>query len=143
MGVDDAEAGEHHIPEDWWAGESPPKPITAYLACRQRMLLEQFARWVEDGPGTDGVAEVAGRLLERFSEDVLLDLLIVADRMPASDAPLWVRQEFDAALGAFGAALRGHIPKALRHASAQVLQLRMLEAERRMGEALRTWPGSR
>lgn len=119
--------------------EKEPLAVAAHLASRRRLLEEQFTRWIQESPQREDIADVAGRLLERFSEDALADLLIVAERMPSSEAPGWVRQQFDGAIGAFGTALRAAIPPSRRHQAAQILQLRLLEAERRLGAGLERW----
>lgn len=116
--------------------------VAAHLASRHRMLEDQFTRWVKESPRRDGIADFAGRLLERFSEDTLRDLLAFAGGMPREQAHGWVRQQFDAAVGAFAVSLRNCMPRHVRHEAAQVLQLRLLEAERRLCDGLERWSRS-
>lgn len=119
--------------------------VDGYAACRQQVLLDQFTRWLRtEGSLPRGqIADFAGRLLERYSEDLLGDLLIVADRIPHAAAPAWVRAHFNDALAAFGTALRACAPEPLRHAVAQVLQVQVLNAEQRLTTELRQWSTSR
>jgi hypothetical protein len=120
-------------------GTTAEDPLDAHFAARQRLLLEQFSRWLEALPGREGGAHLAGQLLEQVAVDTLSDLLAVADRLPDEDAPSWVRLRFDSVIGAFGMALRASIPDNQRHQAAQVLQLKMLEAERMLAEGLDRW----
>lgn len=114
-------------------------PLDSHFAARQRLLLDQFSRWLDASPGREGGAHLAGQLLEQVAADTLSDLLAVADRVPDGDVPSWVRTRFDEVIGAFGMALRGCIPDNQRHQAAQVLQLKMLEAERLLAEGLDRW----
>lgn len=126
-------------------GDRSAHLVDAYAACRQQVLLDQFSRWLRDETEADRqqIGEFAGRLLERYSEDLLGDLLIVADRMPAAAAPAWVRSHFNDALAVFGTALRACAPEPLRHAVAQILQVKVLDAENRLTAELRNWTQSR
>ena len=123
----------------------PAEPVDGYAACRQQVLLDQFRRWLvaQEGLQRAQVGEFAGRLIERYSEDLLGDLLIVADRIPVAAAPAWVRAHFNDALASFGTALRGCAPEPHRHAVAQVLQVQVLNAENRLTSELRQWTTTR
>jgi hypothetical protein len=109
-------------------------PLPPHIAL-QHALLGQFAAWVSTESSTSAIAEAAGRLMVRVSENVLDALLAVAGGTALN--ALWVRQEFDAAMGHFGVTLRDHVPERHQHEVSQVLQLRMLEAELRVEQALR------
>jgi hypothetical protein len=110
--------------------------VPAQLAEHQRLLLDAFATWIDTAPTSDEIAAAAGNIMQRVADDVLCELLVVAGRMPAGDATAWVRHQFVTILGRFGLLLRAHIPRDSQHQASQILQLRMLEAERRVGEKL-------
>jgi hypothetical protein len=120
-------------------GTTAEDPLEAHFAARQRLLLDQFSRWLDASPGREGGAHLAGQLLEQVAADTLNDLLAAAGRLPDDDVPSWVRQQFDSVIGAFGMALRASIPDNQRHQAAQVLQLKMLEAERMLADGLDRW----
>lgn len=119
-----------------------PHLFYAYHSGRQQMLVQAFVRELYEGgqPGAD-VEALAERLIDRYSDDVLNDLLIVAERIPHALAARWVRSNFSRVLGQFGMALRASAPEYLRHNISQVLQVAVLMAEHRMNLELSAWLG--
>ena len=117
--------------------------VSAYHAGQQQVLVQAFVKELCDGgqPRVD-VEALAGRIMTRYGDDVLNDLLIVAERLPHAQAAAWVRSNFTRVLGQFGTALRASAPEYLRHNISQVLQVAVLTAEHRMNDELRSWLGA-
>jgi hypothetical protein len=107
----------------------------------QASVIQEFADWLKSEDNPDVIAEAAGRVLLSFSEDVLHALHSCAAGH-ADRTAVWIRREFAEAMIRFGRALQAQMPAELRHDIAQVLQVRVLEAERRFGQALRSSPPS-
>ena len=121
-----------------------PYLFHSYHAGRQQGLIQTFIRELYDSGRAAGdldVKALARRLIDRYSDEVLNDLLIVAERIPPALAPKWVRSNFSRVLGQFGLALRASAPEYLRHNISQVLQVAVLVAEHRMHAELRCWMG--
>jgi hypothetical protein len=111
------------------------------LALLQDALLGHFAALIRTQPQTSAFGAAASRLMVQFSDKILEELLPEAARRANGSSPAgWARREFDEALARFGRALHQLIPDAQRHGVAQLLQLRMLEAELRLTEALHALP---
>jgi hypothetical protein len=107
----------------------------------QAYVIQGFAEWLKTKEDPAVIAEEAGRVLLSFSEDVLCTLHSCAAGH-AGRTTVWIRREFAEAMVRFGRALQGHMPSELRHDIAQILQVRVLEAEHRVSQTLRTSPAS-
>jgi hypothetical protein len=131
-------------------GDVEPAPVSvevrddsvyAQFERTQAGVIQEFAEWLKTEQSPDVIAEAAGRLLLSFSEDVLHALRSCAAGH-AGRTTAWIRREFAEAMVRFGRALQGQVPAELRHGIAQVLQVRVLEAERQVGQTLLGSPPS-
>jgi hypothetical protein len=104
--------------------------LDARVLDRTRDLLEDFVAQTSPGASREAICASAGELMERFSEAVLRDLAGHASGDPGRVSARWLHERFDHGIGHFAMELRGRTPEHLQHAVAQVLQIKVLQAER-------------
>jgi hypothetical protein len=117
--------------------DMPSHAVDAHLASRRQVLVEQLRERLADDPDLNGDgAQFAEWLVAQYSEDLIVDLLVVAERLPAADASDWVRGKFSSEVGQFAIDLRECATKGCRHSLAQALQVAVLKAEQRLVQQL-------
>jgi hypothetical protein len=116
------------------SSEAVSRGIVEKAALARSSVIGQLAGY----SGTDAEREaLAGSLFRQYSYELLQDLLKVASAEDKTD-DTWVRRCHDEQLLDLGRGVRDAFPEGeSRHAVAQVIQRELLEAERRLKDALR------
>jgi hypothetical protein len=116
------------------AGAVAPAPIdelaSAHARTLERALASEFdrqARRMAFAPSA-GIYGLAAELMQEFAEDLLNDLLILAERHAASGAE-WVMAQLTAALVDAAGALEEVAPAGARTSVANVLQITRVDFE--------------
>jgi hypothetical protein len=108
-------------------------------AARQRIVEVIALKYTEGGVDAQLLSASAGSNLDQYAHDLLQRLIDAARGEWDEQAANWVRQRYYDCLSALGISLRDLIVESgPRHALAQALQHRMLEAELRLEHALET-----
>lgn len=96
----------------------------AHARTLERAVAGEFQRQTRRMPFAtiSGVSGLAADLMQEFGEDLLNDLLILADRQRATPAAEWVMGQLAAALMEGAAALEGAAPAAARVSVSSVLK---------------------
>jgi len=106
-------------------------------AARQRILDVIALKYTQGGVDAQTLSASAGSNLDQYAHDLLHRLIDAARAKWDEEAADWVRQRYHDCLSALGMSLRDLILESgPRHALAQALQQRMLEAELRLEYAI-------
>jgi hypothetical protein len=113
------------------------------VAARQRIVDVIALKYTEASADAHTLSASAGSNLDQYAHDLLHRLIEAARGGWDEQAAEWVRQRYHDCLSALGLSLRDLILESgPRHAVAQALQQRMLEAELRLEHALAAIPFS-
>ena len=125
--------GEYPMPE-----EAAEDLVSAHARSLQRAVAGEFERQARRTPfaSPGRVAGVAASLLREFGEDLLNDLLMMAERLPASDRTPWAMVRLAEALMDAADALEEAAPPAMRQSVASTLQICRVDLEWRCRAAL-------
>ena len=112
--------------------------VTAHARSLQRAVAGEFARQTRRTPFASpaGVAALATTLLREFGEDLLNDLLMMAERLPTADRSPWAMVTLAEALMDAADALEEAGPAAMRQSVARTLQICRVDLEWRCRAAL-------
>jgi hypothetical protein len=111
--------------------------ISDAVAARQRIVDVIAQSYTHGGADAKTLSASAGTNLDQYAHDLLHRLIDAARGGWDDQAADWVRQRYHDCLSALGMSLRDLIHESgPRHAVAQALQQRMLEAELRLEHAL-------
>jgi hypothetical protein len=116
-------------------GRLPDASVDELAAAHARTLEKavagEFHRQTRRMPfaTTAGVCGLAAELMQEFAEDLLNDLLIMAERRPASPGAEWVMARLTGALVDGAAALERESPAGARTSVSNVLQICRVDFE--------------
>jgi|RhiMetdeSRZDD1v2_1073273.scaffolds.fasta_scaffold242399_1 hypothetical protein len=103
------------------------------VAARQRIVDVIALKYTQGGVDAQALSASAGSNLDQYAHDLLHRLIDAVRGRWDEEAADWVRQRYHDCLSALGMSLRDLILESgPRHALAQALQQRMLEAELRL-----------
>jgi hypothetical protein len=109
------------------------------VAARQRIVDVIALKYTDGSADAQTLSASAGSNLDQYAHDLLHRLIDAARGAWDDQAAEWVRERYHDCLSALGMSLRDLILESgPRHAVAQALQQRMLEAELRLEHALDT-----
>jgi hypothetical protein len=114
---------------------SPTAAVDELAAAHARTLEKavagEFHRQTRRMPfaTTAGVCGLAAELMQEFAEDLLNDLLILAERQSATPGAEWVMGQLTGALVEGAAALEGAAPPGVRPSVSNVLQICRVDFE--------------
>src|SRR5262245_56833177 len=109
------------------------------VAARQRIVDVIALKYTDGSADAQTLSASAGSNLDQYAHDLLQRLIDAARVGWDEQAADWVRKRYHDCLSALGTSLRDLIAESgPRHAVAQALQHRMLEAELRLENALET-----
>lgn len=125
--------GEYPMPEG--AAEDL---VAAHARSLQRAVAGEFARETRRTPFATpaGVGTLAATILRQFGEDLLNDLLMIAERLPARARTPWAMVRLAEALMDAADALEEAAPPAMRQSVASTLQICRVDLEWRCRTAL-------
>ncbi|HEX2454412.1 MAG TPA: hypothetical protein VHI99_11985 [Vicinamibacterales bacterium] len=113
--------------------------LSEAVAARQRIVDVIALKYTHGSADAQTLSASAGSNLDQYAHDLLHRLIDAARGAWDDQAADWVRERYHDCLSALGMSLRDLILESgPRHAVAQALQQRMLEAELRLEHALDT-----